>query len=205
MRRGMRTSTLMGAFFLMIAVTGVQCGGEKQVAPKPRAYPKVEYPEKAYRLFDTLFCPFQAEVPVYAEVKRKENYFDEKLDSECWLNIEFTDFNAVLHCSYDRITEQNNFDKLKTDAFKLVDKHNVKAQYIDRYAIEKENGVSGFLFKIEGPVASATQFYLTDSTDHFFRASLYFNSRVNRDSLAPVQAYIDEDINRFIESFTWEE
>ena len=194
-----------GGIFCMLIILGIQCKGDRQVAPKPRAYPKVEYHEKAYRSFDTTFCPFQAEIPIYAEVKRKENYFDEQLESGCWLNIEFPCYDAVLHCSYDEISSAMRFDELKTDAFELVDKHNVRAQYIDRYPIEKNNGVSGFLFKIEGPVASATQFYLTDSTEHFFRASLYFNARVNRDSLAPVLAFIDQDINRFIESFAWKE
>ncbi len=201
--RGTKRTT--GALLFILFLIGVQCKGDKQVAPKPRAYPKVVYQEKAYRLLDTSFCPFRAMIPGYANVKRKENYFDEQLESECWLNIEFPFYDAMLHCSYDAIDSPARFDKLKTDAFKLVDKHNVRAKYIDRYAIQKENGVSGFLFKIEGPVASATQFYLTDSTDHFFRASLYFNTRVNRDSLAPVQAFIDEDINRFIESFEWRE
>lgn len=199
----MRRRKWTGRALFLLMVLGLQCKGDKQVAPKPRAYPKVEYEVKAYRSFDTTFCPFQAEIPVYAEVKRKENYFDEQLESACWLNIEFPSYGAVLHCSYDDVSSPRRFDELKTDAFELVDKHNVRAQYIDRYPIEKDNGVSGFLFKIEGPVASATQFYLTDSTDHFFRASLYFNARVNRDSLAPVLAFIDQDINRFIESFAW--
>ena len=46
------------------------------------------------------------------------------------------------------------------------------------------------------------QFYLTDSTNHFLRGALYFNTEVN-DSIAPVSIFLKDDIKHLIESFRW--
>jgi len=63
--------------------------------------------------------------------------------------------------------------------------------------------VYGLLFEIDGPVASPIQFFLTDSTTHFLRGSLYFKDVVNRDSIQPVFEFVKEDLEVFFESFTW--
>jgi gliding motility-associated lipoprotein GldD len=52
-------------------------------------------------------------------------------------------------------------------------------------------------------VASAVQFFITDSTEHFLRGSLYFNCRPNRDSLNPVIDFLREDILHLIETTEW--
>ena len=96
------------------------------------------------------------------------------------------------------------FDKLVKDAFKLSGKHNIKANYRDEMVIKKENHVSGIIFDIAGPVASPTQFYLTDSTNHFLRGALYFNNRVEPDSMAPIYEFIKKDIAKLIETFSWQ-
>ena len=84
-----------------------------------------------------------------------------------------------------------------------INKHNIKANYRKETIIDNGHGVKGILFEIEGPVASPLQFYLTDEKDHFFRASLYFNSKVNPDSTAPVLKYLRSDIDTLIASFKW--
>ena len=59
------------------------------------------------------------------------------------------------------------------------------------------------MFDIDGPVASPTQFYLTDEDKHFFRASLYFNSKVNPDSTAQVLEFLKPEIDTLLSSFKW--
>ena len=87
----------------------------------------------------------------------------------------------------------------------MVDKHNVKANYRSESIIENEDArLYGVLFEIDGPVAAPLQFYVTDSTSHFLRGSLYFNSQVNRDSVAPVYDFLKLDFERMMESFEWE-
>ena len=85
----------------------------------------------------------------------------------------------------------------------MVDWHNKKANYIEEQGIRLPNGASGFIFNIEGPAASPLQFFLTDSTRHFLRGALYFNTSVNPDSLAPVLDFVKKDIFHMIETFEW--
>jgi gliding motility-associated lipoprotein GldD len=59
------------------------------------------------------------------------------------------------------------------------------------------------LYEIRGDAASSVQFYLTDSTRHFLRGSLYFNVQPNADSLAPVIDFFMEDIMHLIETLEW--
>lgn len=98
---------------------------------------------------------------------------------------------------------ENTLDKLIGDAFILASKHNVKADFREEVLIRKPNHVNGLMFNIEGPVASSINFYLTDSINHFVRASLYFKNTVNPDSIAPVLDFVREDIEKIITTFEW--
>jgi gliding motility-associated lipoprotein GldD len=69
--------------------------------------------------------------------------------------------------------------------------------------INEKERVYGILYDIKGNSASSLQFYLTDSSRHFFRGALYFNVQPNKDSLAPVIDYFREDIIYLIETFSW--
>ena len=57
---------------------------------------------------------------------------------------------------------------------------------------------------IEGDVATPFQFYLTDSTTHFLRGSLYVKSKINQDSLAPVYEFLKRDAMHMINTFQWQ-
>jgi gliding motility-associated lipoprotein GldD len=130
-------------------------------------------------------------------------FFDEKVKDECWFDIYVAQFDARIHCSYYPIDSKNTLEKLHSDAFTLAGKHNIKADYIDEIKIQKPNHVSGFLFDIEGAAASPFQFYLTDSTKHFMRGSLYFNTESRPDSLQPVFDFMKKDIMHLINTFEW--
>ena len=85
----------------------------------------------------------------------------------------------------------------------MADWHNKKANYIDEMRIERAGNVSGFAFVIDGPAASPFQFYLTDSTQHFLRGALYFNTQARPDSMAPIYQFVEADILKMIETFRW--
>ena len=109
-----------------------------------------------------------------------------------------------MHLSYIPIENRTEFDKLIADAFEMADKHNSKASYREELVISNpEKDVHGLIFEIDGPVATPIQFFVTDSTEHFLRGSLYFKSSVNRDSIAPVYDFLKIDIGKMIESFGW--
>ena len=189
--------------FSLLCLLMLQCS-EPSFTPKPRAYPRVIYPEKSYQLFDENYCQFTFEYPAYARIQQDTSFFDEEPAHPCWFNLYFPTFDSQLHCSYYEIGRIKTFERLKLDAFEMADWHNKRANYIDEVRIEKPNDeVYGFAFEIQGPAASSFQFYLTDSTDHFLRGSLYFNTRTQPDSLAPVISFIKTDLLRMIETFKW--
>ena len=192
--------------FILLLLTvfiTVACGDAPIATPKPRAYPKVIYPEKTYRKFDESYCNFTFEYPTYASIQQDTTFFDEAPTHPCWFDLYMPNFDSRLYCTYYPVGEGKSFEDLKSDAFDLVDWHNKKANYIDELLIQKDNGVSGFVFLIEGPAASPFQFYLTDSTNHFLRGSLYFNTQARPDSLAPIYEFVEEDLLKMIETFEW--
>ena len=51
----------------------------------------------------------------------------------------------------------------------MTNKHTSKASGISDSLISTPNGVHGVFFNVEGDVATANQFFVTDSTKHFLR------------------------------------
>lgn len=174
------------------------CHGE--FSPKPKAFPRVIYPEKKYELYVSPNCPFEFEKPIYAKVI---NDSSGNIENPCWLNVEFGDFNGTINLTYKEISAKNNLAKLVEDAHTLSFKHAKKANYIDEILIENKNGVGGILYNVGGDAASNIQFFLTDTTHHFIRGALYFNNEPNTDSMAPVIAFVRADLDRFLETFKW--
>ncbi len=188
---------------LFILLVLLSCQDPPLPTPKPRMFPRVEYPVKEYKVFDESYCKFGFQQPAYAKVIQEENYFDEKPADPCWFDLNITSLNTSIHCSYYPVNSQKEQEEYVNDAFKLMGKHNVKADYIDELIINNPQGVKGILFELTGPVASPLQFYLTDEKEHFFRGSVYFDSKVNRDSIQPVYEFIKEDVLKMIETFRW--
>lgn len=180
------------------------CGGDKVYTPKPRMYPRVMYPEKTYEVKEMDYCDFSFRVPSYMKVIQDQYFYDDKVIDPCWFDLKVRELNATLHCSYYPVTSQKALDTLINDAFKVTNKHNIKANYIEEALVyNPKDRVYGLVFDVDGPVASPVQFYLTDSTHHFFRASLYFDSKVNPDSTAPVLKFLHQDIDTLISTWRW--
>ncbi|MDF2437294.1 MAG: gliding motility lipoprotein GldD [Bacteroidota bacterium] len=170
---------------------------DSTIAPKPRAYYRISFPEKKYVEYDST-CPFKFQIPVYAKITRDEHSSSEP----CWLNLEFPKLNATLHLSYKEVT--NNLNSLMEDTYTLASKHQIKASGIEEQLVSKDSTkVYGLLYEIGGNAASSIQFFLTDSTKHFLRGALYFNSVPNTDSIKPALEFVREDIYKMIESFEW--
>lgn len=181
------------------------CGEDQVNTPKPRMYPKVNYPEQSYSPFLLDVCNFTFDKPSYAKVKTGISFFGEKSSDPCWFDLELAEFNGTIHFSYNPIENKQSLDRLVSDAFKIVEQHNSKAEYREEVLIENKHGVHGLQFNLEGPVASPINFFLTDTTNHFVRASLYFNNAVDPDSIAPILDFVSKDIQKIVESFEWTE
>ncbi len=169
---------------------------EETRTPKPRAYPRVEYPEKKYVDF-AADCPFVFQLPSHAEISNKEE--------ACWFDISMPLFKAKIHCSYLPVKNREEFEDLVLDAFEIAERINARANFMEESLVQNEYGVSGLIMEWSGPAASPIHFFLTDTTHHFFKAALYFDSKVKPDSLAPITDYIKSDIQHMISTFTWKE
>jgi len=58
-------------------------------------------------------------------------------------------------------------------------------------------------FKVGGDVATANQFFLSDTAKHFLRGALYFDATPNEDSLNLVNSFLMEDVKHMINTFKW--
>lgn len=186
--------------FISLLLAG--CHGD--YTPKPKAFPRVIFPQKQYDLYVSKDCPFQFEKPVYATVTADTTFFGEKLVSNlCWLNVNFPDFNGTINLTYKAIGDTMTLERLVEDAHKMTFKHTSKADYINEIPIHNDHGVGGLLYDVGGDAASNVQFFLTDSTRHFIRGALYFNNEPNTDSMAPVMSFVKADLDRMLKTFEW--
>ncbi|MBH2004931.1 MAG: hypothetical protein I8H66_09605 [Sphingobacteriia bacterium] len=170
--------------------------------PKPTGYFRISFPEKKYRLFEQPGYPYTFEYPVYATITKDSMFFGESAENPWWINVDFPQFNGRIYVSYKDIGS-NKFDTLVKHAFTLTGKHSSKAYSIDDSLISTPNKVNGVFFTVGGDVATANQFFLTDSTRHFLRGALYFDAAPNADSLGIVNRFLIEDVKHLINSFKW--
>jgi gliding motility-associated lipoprotein GldD len=82
-------------------------------------------------------------------------------------------------------------------------KHTYKASSIEDSVFRTPNGVGGDFFKVGGNAATAKQFFVTDTTRHFLRGALYFDTTPNEDSLSVVNQFLEKDMDHLINTFRW--
>jgi gliding motility-associated lipoprotein GldD len=195
MKRCFSVILLLTAYLLI-------AGCNSNYVAKPRGYFKINFPEKKYQVFDKPGYPYTFEYPIYASVLKDSVFFGEATENPWWINIDFPQFQGRIYISYKEIGK-NKFDTLLNDAFKMTSKHSTKAISIDDSLIATPNGVHGLFFNVGGDVATANQFFLTDTTKHFLRGALYFNATPNADSLGIVNSFLVEDVRHLINTFKW--
>lgn len=180
---------------LLLMLLALAC--QRSYTPKPRGFLRIDFPAKEYVLFDSV-CPYTFEYPSYGKIVPDTDYMTEP----CWINIDFPDFDGIIHISYKEVNQ--NLNDFIEDSRALTYKHTIKADAIKETVYSNpELEVHGILYDIKGNAASSIQFYLTDSNAHFLRGSLYFNVQPDKDSLAPVISFFREDIIHLVESFAW--
>lgn len=185
--------------FSVVIICLLACTGNQPATPKPKGYFRINFPEKAYRTFNS-DCPFTFEYPVYAVMSKDTD----RNAQPCWNNLSFPQFNGNLHLTYHGVFSKVDYDKMTEAARTLAMKHTIRANAIDQKLINyPERKVYGIYYAIEGNTASSVQFFLTDSAKHYFRGALYFNERPQYDSIQPVVKFIKKDIDRIIETFKW--
>ncbi len=192
------------SLFLLILCSLAACG-EELPTPKPHAFPRVDFPARNYVAFDRDFCAFSFQYPDYAWVVQDTAFFEERPLHPCWFDLYIPSFDGRIHFTYYPLNgTAADWEKHRDDAFEMAGYHNKRANYIDEIRIANPQGVHGLAFDLQGPAASPFQFFLSDSTSHFLRAALYFNTQARPDSLAPITQFVEEDILNVLETFRWE-
>ena len=165
--------------------------------PKPRGYFRIEFPVKKYRTLDTP-TPYTFQIPVYATIGHDLL----NPDQPNWLTLEIPGNHAQIHLSYKKIN--NNLETYIEESRTLAYKHSQKASSIEEQLFfNPSQKVYGTIYTIKGNAASPMQFYLTDSTHHFLRGSLYIKEIPNSDSLQPVIRFLNQDVLQLIKTTEW--
>jgi gliding motility-associated lipoprotein GldD len=171
--------------------------------PKPHAYPRIYFPEKNYVLFDTN-APFKFVIPKYSAIQ--EHSQDEYNKHPFWYDIHYMPFNATLFLSYLTFNNDQEFESLFNDTRKLAYKHDIKAEAINQIEVyNPKNDATGIIYELKGNTATNLNFYISDSKKHFLRGALYFNSKTEIDSIAPMLEFLRKDIEKMIESTEWKD
>ncbi len=194
------TSSSYTFYFTLFTALVISCNSP--YVPKPTGYFKIDFPRKEYVTFKEINFPYSFEYPTYAKIERDSSFFGDTPENPWWININFPSFNGKIYISYKMIGTYK-LDKLLNDAFNLTNKQSVKATYINDSLLYTPNGITGMFFKVSGDVATANQFFLTDSIKNFLRGALYFDATPNQDSLQPVNDFLVQDMRHLINTFKW--
>lgn len=177
---------------LALSLTLLSCGGD--TLPKPKSQLSLDYPAPSY-IKTKKSCPFIFEKNQIGNVRYK---------NDCSAVIDYPQLNASLFLTYRKV--DNNIKTLLNDAQKLTYEHVSKADdIIEEKYVNNAQDAYGMFYDVKGNAASQSQFYITDSTNHFLTGSIYFNARPNYDSIYPAAIYLKNDIRHLMESIEWEE
>ena len=198
-----------GLMTFMVLLLVQSCEEERIPIPKPRIYPKVIYPQRNYVPFDKNYCAFTFDYPDYMQFEQDSLLINQKTKHPCWFTMQIPSLQASVHFTYTDISgdslEYKLFDVIE-DSYTLTEKHNIKAsgRKVEPF-IDKERKLYGYEYQVYGDVASPYHFVLSDSLSHALWVSLYFNANPNEDSLAPIKNFVKEDLQKLIQSFSWQE
>ena len=170
---------------------------DSEYTPKRKGYNRLDLPSHTYQsLTDTL--PYYFEYSKHAQVLKDTSYISEK----DWVEIYYPSLLATIHITYKSL-QDTDLKSLLEDAYFLTSKHQIKASSIEDIIMVTPSGKTVSIAELEGDVPSQFQFYTTDSVNHFFRGALYFNTKVQNDSLAPAIEFVKEDVMRLLNTLEW--
>jgi gliding motility-associated lipoprotein GldD len=208
---------------IAIFFTGIIGGCNSTYTSKKTGYFKIDFPKREYQKFDEPTFPYTFEYPVYATVEQGAAYFDSLTSNPYSINIDFPAFNGKVYISYKVIggisvykvkkadggyrdsIGKNSFEKMVDDCYNLTYKNDIKAYSIEDSVMRTPNDITGVFFRLGGNVATAKQFFLSDSVHNFLRGALYFDATPNEDSLQPVNDFLQKDMKHIINTLKWKQ
>lgn len=220
----------MKRLLIIIAAAGCLLAAcHNDYTPKPQAYLRIDMPEHAYWLVDTLptsingqtlpsvVLPFRFEANDSAQLTLKKPRQvatfmadgsirpDRVKYDEVWLDINYPQWNSVIFLTYKALNGPEDLRGQIDTSSRMLEKHYTFTSGVEEQGYEDaENKVYGTVYYLKGSrVASTCQFWLTDSTRHFLRGALFLNVIPNNDSLAPVIDYMQADVEHLVETLRW--
>ncbi len=172
---------------------------QTEYTPKPKGYNRLVLPPPAYQSTpDSL--PYFFKYSTHALLKNDTSWVREKH----WVEITYPELKATIHITYKQLGGSKKLLKeYLNDAYVLTAKHQIKAYAIDESITKTESGKVAVIAEIDGEVPSQFQFTMTDSSRNFFRAALYFNVKVQNDSLRPAIEYVKKDMMEIVNTLEW--
>ncbi|WP_353776908.1 gliding motility lipoprotein GldD [Winogradskyella sp. 3972H.M.0a.05] len=184
--------------FPLLAASVLSCADDPK--PKPSAMLRLEYPNAEYQK-TKMDIPFS-----FGKNKLAKSIKNIKFDRDngsFGIDVEYPALKGTIYLTYKKVSE-DNLIKLITDAQNLTQKHTIKADEISEQPfINPEKRVFGMFYEVGGNAASQSQFYATDSINHFVSGSLYFYAKPNYDSIYPAAVYLKNDIKHIMETLEW--
>lgn len=186
---------------LLTFITVSSCGDDP--IPKPKGYLRLEYPKAEYKTHNQEL-PFTFDKNILSDTIRFKPLKDDV--NSFGLNIEYKKLKGTIYLTYKAIDGKARLIKYLKNAQKFTQEHTKKADAIEEVVWENPvNKVYGMFYEVGGNAASQSQFYVTDSTNHFLTGSLYFYAKPNYDSILPAANYLQKDIKRIMESVVWKQ
>jgi len=186
--------------FLFILILAVSCAEDP--IPKPKALLRLDYPKQEYITLNAEL-PFTFEKNSFATDITSIRVSND--GSSVGLDINYPALKGTVYLSYKKI-QNNSLDSYLRDAQNITQKHAQKADEIIETPYENlSRRVFGMFYEVGGNAASQSQFYLTDSINHFVTGSLYFYTKPNYDSILPAADYLKKDIQHIMETIQWKE
>ena len=184
---------------LFILLTTMAC--EEGYTPKPKGFNRIDLPNHRFQVLPDTF-PYAFEYSTLAQLESAQSKFSERY----WITLNYEDYEAIVQLTYKNLEDPNiDTDVLLNEAFELTKQHQVKAYAIEESLVSLPNGQVASIAELEGEVPTQFQFYTSDSSRHFFRGALYFNTAMKNDSLAPVIEFIKTDIMHMLNTLTWKD
>ena len=205
--------------FILSSLFFVSCNST--YTSKKKGYYKIDFPKREYVKFDQPGFPYSFEYPAYAVIEEDSLLSNQKGQDPYSINIDFPSLNGKIYITYKVIGQtsvyqvkntgggyrdsigKNVFQNLVNDCYNLTYKNDVKANSIEDSVMHTPNDITGIFFRLSGSVATAKQFFLSDTTHNFLRGALYFDATPNEDSLRPVNDFLQEDMKHIINTLKW--
>ncbi len=186
-------------FVMLGMLTCLSCNTD--YLPKPKAYLRLDYPKAQY-------APSSLKLPIVFDINTQARVYIKTIGNapnSYGITIQYPALKGTIFLTYKPIgNNKATLNSYLLDAQKFTQEHARKANaIIDQLYENRSKKVYGMFYEVGGNAASQSQFYVTDSVQHFLTGSLYFRIKPNYDSIYPAAKYLENDIRRIMESMHW--